>query len=300
MRVRGISHPYMLPTDDAIAPEPWLLVDGRELPDRLPDWDPATDLHLFRGVSIDAPLLRESAALDPDAELVLIPTIRSDATGLRITGRPTPVDLGRGGKARHEVSLHVRGPSLGGTVTIATALIWMSGANVSGLGPTMAGSELWSDRVRCILEGDAARFPVSAAPFPELPTLDPSAAWSLDWEPSRLEEPVLGAVRLLINSEHPRVRDSILSGSEEPGADVVRSLVHFEVARTLIAAALANEEFLAAPESFDEGSVGRAIADLIRLHWDESPLALAARLRDYPRQFEMELQARFPPIPEAR
>jgi hypothetical protein len=266
----------------------------------LPNWDPATDLHLAREVLINVPLLRGSAALDSEAEVILVPTIRSDATGIRIAGRPATIDLSGEAETRHQVSLHVRGSALGGTVSVATTLTWMAGPNVSGLGPTLPGSELWSDGERCVLEGDSARFPVSAAPFSELPTLDPSAAWNLDWEPSRLEEPVLGAVRLLINAEHPRVRDSILSGSEEPGADVVRAFVHYEVARTLICAALANEEFLADPEYFDEGSVGRAIADLIQMHWDEAPRVLAARVRDYPRQFEMELQARFPPVPEVR
>lgn len=298
MRVRGISYPYMLPVEEAIVAEPWLMADGRELPLRLPDWDPATDLHLVREVLIDGQKLTASAALDPSAEVILFPTIRSDATGLRMTGRAARVDFSGTGDARHQISLDVRGSSLGGTITASTALVWLAGPNSSGLEPTLAGSELWADQVRCVLEGGSARFPVSAAPFSELPMLDPAAAWSLDWEYERLEEPVLGSMRLLINSEHPRIRKSILSGSKEPGADVVRALVHFEVARTLLAAALRNEEFLTAPESFDEGSVGRTIADLIQLHWDESPMVLAARMRDYPRQFEMELQARFPPIPE--
>jgi hypothetical protein len=297
VKVRAVSYPYMLPADGSVAAGPWLFSDGKDLPARLSDWDPATDLHLFRDVVIDEAKLVESAALDSDAEVVLFTTVRSDATGLRVAGRPAKVDLHGEAESRHQISLDVRGSSLGGTITVRTALVWLAGENASGLGPTLAGSELWSHEVRCVLEGDSARFPVSAAPFSELPALDPAAAWTLDWEPSRLEEPVLGAVRLLVNSEHNRVRESVLSGSEGPGADVVRALVHFEVARTLISAALANEEFLDAPESFDEGSTGRAISDLIRLNWEESPSVLAAKMRDYPRQFEMELQSRFPPIP---
>jgi hypothetical protein len=297
MKVRQVTPPYLLPEPSAVVAGPWTLAGGEQLPERLVDWDPATDLDLVREVELDIDRLLVEEALGDDARLRLLPMVRSDLTGLRIVGAATDVDLAASGQGTHPISLRVGGETLGGTVTISTRLLWLSGSNPSSLGPTRAGSELWGDEVRCVLEGEGSRFPVSAVSFSSLATLDPGAAWTLDWDPARLEDPVLGAVRLLINTDHPRVRDSVASASQEPGADVVRSLIHFEVARTLITTALGDEEFVESADSYPEGSVGRTIVDLLRTHWDETPAALASRMRGFPRLFEMELQARFAPVP---
>ena len=225
----------------------------------------------------------------------LIPRVRSDRTGLRIVGTPATVDAANGVDVH--IAVHVRGDALGGTMTVSTGLVWVAGARLGPLAPGLPGSQLWSDEFRCALEGLAARFPISPVAFSSLPTLDPDAAWTLDWEPTQLDDPVLGAVRLLVNTEHPRVRESVVSGSREPGADVVRALIHFDVARTLVTSALENPEFVERVDAYPDESVGRTIADLIRSHWNESPAALAARHSRYPRRFEMELQARFRPVP---
>jgi hypothetical protein len=298
VKVRQATPAYPLPATDVIQAGPWRFGEGEELPERLVNWDPATELDVFREIELDPDRLIAEAGLGDDAQLRLLPMVRSDLTGLRIVGTATDVNLSSSAGAAHPIALRVPGEKLGGTVTIATRLVWLSGSSPGSLGPTRPGSELWGDEVRCILEGEGSRFPVSAVSFSGLATLDAAAAWTLDWEPSRLEDPILGAVRLLVNTDHPRVRDSIVSGSEDPGADVVRALVHFDVARTLITTALRDETFVESAEAYPEGSVGRTIADLLGVHWDEAPTALAARMRNFPRQFEMELQARFRPVPD--
>jgi hypothetical protein len=298
VRIRQATPPYLLPAPETVSAGPWILGGAEPLPERLVDWDPATELEVFREVELDADRLVAEGGLGPDARVRLLPMVRSDLTGLRIVGAAADLDLAFAGDGPHPISLRVGGGELGGTVTISTRLVWLSGSNPSSLGPTRPGSELWGDEARCVLEGEGARFPVSAVSFASLMTLDPAAAWTLDWEPSRLEDPVLGAVRLLVNTDHARVRESVVSGSQEPGADVVRALVHFDVARTLITTALRDEAFVETADSYPEGSVGRTIADLLRAHWDETPTALASRLRNFPRQFAMELQARFHPVPD--
>jgi hypothetical protein len=297
VRVRQATPAYLLPSPEAIAAGPWFLNEGEPLPERLPNWDPATEFAVFREIELDAERLASEGGLGTDARVRLLPMVRSDLTGLRIVGTTTDVDLASA-EAAHPIALRVPGEKLGGTVTLSTRLVWLSGADSSSLGPTRPGSEVWGDEIRCILEGEGSRFPVSAVSFSSLPTLDAAAAWTLDWEPSRLEDPVLGAMRLLVNTDQPRVRDSVVSGSSDPGADVVRALVQFDVARTLITTALRDEMFVESVESYPEGSVGRTIADLLGAHWEESPTVLAARMRNFPRQFEMELQARFRPVPD--
>ncbi len=299
MRHGQVSMPYALPPEDVVDPGPWMTVDGLTLPARLPDWDPATDLHLFREIEIRHEELTESCDLSPRCELALVPTVRSNLTGLRIVGDAGTLGPGsEGGTVRVAISLHVRGESLGGAIALTTDLVWVAG-QAGPLGPRRPGSRLWTDEIQCVIEGAAARFPISAVAFSALPTLDPNAAWTLDWDPTRMDDPVLGAVRLLVNTEHERLRESIISGSEDPGADVVRAVVQFDIARTLIGTALEDEEFVAGVDSYPEGSVGRTIRDLLEMHWDESAAVLAARMRNYPRRFEMELQSRFRPIPES-
>lgn len=297
MKVRQVTPPYLLPAMDAVTAAPWLLADGEPLPERLANWDPATDLEVVREVTLNRDRLI-AAGLGEDTRVRLVATARSDLTRLRIVGAFTDVDLAAFEEGPRSVSLRAKGETLGGTVTLSTRLVWMSGFNPTPLGPVRPGSELWGDEMRSILEGQAARFPVSAVSFSSLTSLDPAASWTLDWEPSRFEEPVMGAVRLLVNTDQPRVRASIVSEADIAGADAVRAFVHFDVARTLITTALASEEFVERAESYPEGTVGRTIADLLDRHWEESPTALAARARDFPRQFEMELQARFRPMPE--
>jgi hypothetical protein len=99
-----------------------------------------------------------------------------------------------------------------------------------------------------------------------------------------------------VNSDNERIRGAIVTGSNASDAEVIRSIITFDVARTLITSALSREEFLERYESYPEGSVGRAIAELIQLRWQESPAALAQKLALNAAAFEAEIQARFPPV----
>jgi hypothetical protein len=142
---------------------------------------------------------------------------------------------------------------------------------------------------------------VSAVDFSSIPRLEPGAAWTVDWRPADLADPAMGAVRLLVNSGNPRIRAAVVSSSAEPGAEILRAAIQHDVARRLILSVLDVEDFVEDPGQFPEGSIGRAIADLLSIHWpsDDAP-ALAARARDFPQMFEMELQSRFPPTPPDR
>jgi hypothetical protein len=296
MRIREASLPY-IPLDPAlVTAEPWTTLEGDELPPRLIEWDPATDLHLFRDLELRVADARRATRLPEDARLGVLPLARSDRTGLRIAG--TPVVLGAADAERRvSIGMHLRGDAVGGILTLTTAIVSLEDRPPDPVAPQLPGSELWRDEARCDLEGDAPRFPVSTVAFRDVATLEPDAAWTLDWRPTELSDPVLGAIRLLVNSGNPRVAAAIISGSTEPGADVLRATIRHDVARNLILTALDTPEFVEEPGRFPDGSIGRAILDLLSLNWSDDVPTLAARAREYPRRFEMELQSRFPPLP---
>ncbi|MDX1883239.1 hypothetical protein [Mycolicibacterium sp. 120270] len=121
-----------------------------------------------------------------------------------------------------------------------------------------------------------------------------NAAWALDWNPDELEAPVLGGLRLIVNSAHDALPDLLRSGSADPRTHAVRSFVMFDVARALVLGALGNERFVENPESFEEGSVGRMLSDLIATCWPGVPVpTLRSRSLDESPRFNAELQARF-------
>jgi hypothetical protein len=295
LRVREASLPYCPLDPGVVTAEPWTTLAGDELPQRLVDWDPATSLHLFRDLELRTADARRGSRLSEGGRLGVLPLARSDRTGLRIAGTMVVVDIDEDVQ-RVAIALHLRGDAVGGILTLTTTVVSLEDHPRDPLAPQLPGSELWHDDVRCDLEGAAPRFPVSTVDFREIPTLEPDAAWTLDWRPTDLSDPVLGAVRLLVNSGNPRIAAAVISGSTEPGADILRAAIQHDVARSLILSALDTAEFVEDPGQFPDGSIGRAILDLLSLHWTDDVPTLAARAGEHPRRFDMELQARFPPL----
>ncbi|MCX6394842.1 MAG: hypothetical protein NTY57_08360 [Solirubrobacterales bacterium] len=293
--VKQLTRPYLLPQEGTIKAGEWVTPDGRALPERLLDWDPATPFEAIREVAVDFERLIGECQLGLGATLAVTSEIRSDRTTLRVLGDTITVTADS--SADVQSVLAVSGSALGGLVKLSTTLTLVSSGDSGPLAASRVGSELWrSHTFGCALEGGAARFPTSAVSFSKSPLLDDKGAWSLDWQIQSLDEPVLASVRLLINTDNPRVREAIITGSTAPDSEVIRSMISFDVARTLITSALRSDEFLARYESFPEGSVGRAIAELIQTHWGESPGSLAQRLSIRPNRFEAEIQARFAPV----
>ncbi|WP_245906201.1 hypothetical protein [Mycolicibacterium palauense] len=130
--------------------------------------------------------------------------------------------------------------------------------------------------------------------FREIPNYPDDAAWLLEWESDELEAPVLGGMRLLVNSSHETLPEMLRSGSSDARSGLLRAFVTFDVARSLVVGALASEHFVEDPESFESGTIGRMLFELISTCWPGAQLsALQARSIDDAARFEAELQARF-------
>jgi hypothetical protein len=286
--------PYLLPPETAVAAQPWCFTDGAEVGDRLDHWDPFVELDLARIVEVDLDGTRRACQLSEDAAFALVATWSSNRT--RMTGDGTIVELGSlRGTVRTALTMIVPGSEAGGRLTLRTRLVLRyPGEEPSPISPRRIGAILWEEECNLAVEGGAARFPITAADFKAIAYCPDNAAWFLEWDPGDLEAPVLGGMRLLVNSGNESIPDMLRSGSSDPRAAVLRSFVTFDVARSLIAGALRNDRFVDDPESFEDGTIGRMISELIALCWPGKPIpSMRSRINEDTAVVNAEIQARF-------
>jgi hypothetical protein len=284
--------PYLLPPEEAVEADPWRTVDGAPLPERLDHWDPFMAIDLVRAITVDADVVRDGCRLPDDSALALITTWRSDRT--RLAAAADVVELGTlDGALRAPLTVTVPGESSGGRIELETALVLRSAGTASSLiAAKRPGAILWRDVHRVTLEGTAARFPITAIDFAAIPRLPDSGLWALDWNPEDLDSPVTATARLLINGGRTELLEAVRSGSSDSRSILLRRFVTYDVARALVAGALASDRFVATPEAFDEGTLGRMLNELISLCWPGVPVpSLRRRLREDAARLESELQA---------
>jgi hypothetical protein len=284
--------PYLLPPEDAVTPELWRTPDGVELADRLEHWDPFTDVHLARAMTVDTDSIRRGCQLPEDASFALIASWRSDRT--RLAGSGAPVELGvLGGTLRAPLALVVPGPSAGGRVELRTSLVLRTpGTDPTVISPKRGGSILWTDARTIAFEGSAARFPLTAIDFSSVQRLPEAGLWALEWDEDDLEAPVSASLRLLLNAGEATLLDAVRSGSNDPRAISLRSFITYDIARTLVEGALSNERFVDGPELFDDGTLGRMLFELLSACWPGIPVpALRRRMLEDQARLHAELQA---------
>jgi hypothetical protein len=285
--------PFRVVAPGGVQAEPWLEADsGSVLGERVEHWDPDLTLRLDRRVAVDVEAVLGSTGLDSPDGLAVATVWRSDRTRLRGPGMSVSL-RGRSGDALVSVSVDVPGHLAGGSVEIRTALVLAEdGGQTVPIVARRPGSILWSDRSSVALEGSAARFPVTVMDFSAVPGLGNDAPWALEWSPRDLDQPVLGAMNLLVNAAVPAVVAAI-SGGQGPESAAIADMIRFDVARGLIHGALSQEEFSGGSAEFESDSVGRMLRDLLERYWSGvSTETLARRLAETPHRFESELQAK--------
>lgn len=284
--------PYLLPPESCVSDHPWLTPDGAPVPERLEHWDPFADTLLVRVVELDADEMRRACGLGPDATFAIASSWYASRT--RLSGRGDVVELGTtSGTVSASIEMSVPGAAAGGRLDLRTTVVLRyAGSGASMISPRREGAILWSDRARVALEGAAARFPVTASDFSSSNRLPDRAGWALEWDPEELEAPVLGGLRLLVNTADEDLLEALRSGSRDARATVIRSFVTFDVARSLVHSVLLNESFVDDPERFEEGSTGRMLFELLALAWPGMPVrALRSRLFEDAPRLDAELQA---------
>ena len=220
------------------------------------------------------------------------PTWKSTRTGLQGAGAGQSIALGHG-EVEVQVTLDLPGRDLGGTLILGLCLTLVnSGPGPARLAPTQPGSRLWEDHARYQLEGTASRFPLEVVEFGSHYALPEGGVWYLEWSPEDLSQPVLGSLRLLINSQRANVVAALSGDKQDPTNAAIRSAIHSAVAERLILGALGNDEFVADPSQYDEGSVGHAIHGLIQAAFGMTIESLASRALSQPGHFRCQIQER--------
>jgi hypothetical protein len=288
-----VAPTYLLPEDNAVSVGPWVDAAGVEVGELIEHWDPVTDLELTRAVTVDLDAVRSQCGLGADACFALIATWRAP-TRTRLGGAGERVELSTlTGVVRAPLGVTISGPEAGGRLDLTTRLVLrIAGSAASAISPRRPGAILWTDTHRVMLEGGAARFPTAAVDFFEVPRVPDDAAWYLDWNVHDLSHPVMGGVRLLVNRSNARIVSAVRSATDDPAAPLIRSIIRIDVARQLVRAVLGSDEFMAAPDSFPDESVGRLIRDLIATVWPGLPIdAVRERALTMPSRFDADVQA---------
>jgi hypothetical protein len=247
------------------------------------NWDVGTDLVAMRVVQADLGVLRETAKLPRGARIAAVPTWWSAGTGLRGKGPASEVVLKEDVRHRFDLALKVPGTQLSQQVQFRTSVVLLDlpgRPSRSHLAAWRPGSILWEDRIHLILEGSAARFPVTAASFRG--AVPAAACWRLEWSPRDLSYPAMASLRLYLNRDHAEFYTAVTTRAPDATQQMMRSAFRHAVASELVGIALDNAEELA-DEEFEDGTVGKVLQDLISRIFPGSDLrAIAGERRKDP------------------
>lgn len=285
--------PYLTPVPERFTVGDWVLISDESsepLVDLFPTWEPAVSISAYVPVKIDILGVFEDCNLGLDAHLRLGAVWNSSGTVLRGCG--DFIDLNPdNSKDELKLGVKVEGIKLAKSIDLGLQLILVApSSQPKPFAPKLPGSILWqSQPCSILLEGEGARFPVEVIDFSHSIYPD-EAAWALHWDPHNLHQTILGDVRLYFNAKHDRVIQAV-SGNKPEDYDL-REAIRFDVARSLIYGALNNEEFVENPDVFEDGSVGSAVQNMLRLYFPDMPVSDIYLSSEQQQTFEPKLQAK--------
>jgi hypothetical protein len=284
--------PYLEAPDEAVAATPWMLVLENEevgLSDAIPAWDPAMDLRFRRSVVIRPDLIWTSCRLPAGSALVVASSWET-GTRLRDRGSASRLEKADGTPATVVSEVSVMGELLSANLRLTTSVVLAVDLPRAPLQAFRAGTVLWEDKTRLLLEGGGSRFPMEAIPFSRSLGFPSRAAWYLDWDVTDLEVPVLGGVRLYLNLDHQVIARTVRE-TGDPRSRVVIEAIQFDVARQLIRGALSQPDFVARDTPYPKESIGRIIQRLLKTRFrGERPTGLRAEMQEDPDRFDARLQ----------
>ena len=198
-------------------------------PTLLQGWDYTTELRLGLIVNVDLAKLFLATGLQrvEDLQVVALADCKSAQTRLSMSAPVVPDDHG-GGSA--DLTFVVPPGTVAQSLRLTASLVLAADiAPTDRRVPTLKGSRLLdAESQTLLLEGDAGRFPTEALAFSERGL--GNAPWTLMLTHDDVTDGFMGAVRLLVNTEHP-VGCAVLEAESAPRyaglmrADLLRGLV---------------------------------------------------------------------------
>ena len=257
--------------------------------DEIAGWDYVKSLEFRRDVVIDGAQVAASCDLPLDAGVVLVVTAHSPAARFRrVVFRSS--SLPRSRKVVEANFALANSYELSRELRLDTeVLLSKVGSSQKALVANLVGSRLFGDTIRISLEGGGARMPVEMADLGcQIPGLTaPDAPWHVLLETSDMHAPVMQSLRVFLNS-----RDTPVARAARDGDVRVLSLLKADVARRLLLVALQDDEFLANPDLYAEGSTGEAARRLLRVCFkDLSPQLVQTFASSEPARFESVIQS---------
>ncbi|RSZ65430.1 hypothetical protein EAH68_01320 [Corynebacterium hylobatis] len=182
---------------------------------------------------------------------------KSSRTGLH--GASAPVTLVDG---INTVNLSLDGSTLGGDLNLRASVILLEnpGATPDDLGPTMTGSRLWENSIRVQLEGAGSQFPTSAFDFEKAGYSPTHAMWRIDID-SALESHISSAVRLKLNSGHPRVAEYLLDPNGKTQAEF-QQFLRADTVVQMLTFALNSDLAQLEEDSAEEGTLAETLKQM--------------------------------------
>ena len=291
---RIFCFPYKVVRLGRIELSPWKFRIGddvKEVGGKLPFWDPSTAVWAQRTVELDLPGIWEDCHLSPEDILSLSVVWASSGTNLRGRASDEIIIDYRRERIRRTIEFTIEGAQLSRSVSLTLVLILVRRGRSNDLfAPRIPGSILWKSKYDLLLEGLSSRFPIELIDFRQLGWMPHNGLWFLEWDSHNLHQSFLGGVRLYLNSGHEIIKKII----ERPGdaqSEIVYSIINFDIGRNMISSALRNPDFVADPESFQDGTVGAVCRRLINtLFQNETISVLINELHEYPARFDCRLQ----------
>lgn len=291
MASRFRLHPHRLASDSALEWGPWWARDEageRELGRMLEKWDYAASVTVGCQCLVDVERVCQDTGLPETARVLLVLHVDCPPTGARFLGAEElslqrqqvliglSVDLPPG-----QYSGHLK---LNRSLVLADNCDGPSGAAASRL-----GSRLWEGPSRRLdLEGDGGRFPVEPIKFTA--TNVEGAAWRLDLTFDTLDDSFLGAVRLLVNTEHPAGRTALNDISRE--GDLIRSVMRADIIRQLFQSISRDGREQLEPAIAREDSLAAVADHISELYLGRDIKAGLELMRSDPVHFDAILQDR--------
>jgi hypothetical protein len=252
--------PYFVPALDAVIWETWMMHDGQEwteLPDAVDGWDPATDLHVGRRVTVDPIRFRTETGLDLGA-VALVLSWTSSTTDM--TGCAPPVSFGADGKAVAEAVLI--GERLSGALALRTTISLVRPQMQAHSGVAkIAGSILAEHVQQVVLESAASMFPLHQLDFANT-RLSPAASWHLETS-TELSAPFYGTFRVLINKRDKELGAAVSRGTKDKRQQALLDDLEAGVSALMLELALNLRDELEERDEWPVNSVGDILLRLL-------------------------------------
>lgn len=221
---------FNIPSEETIALFDFdVLIDGYSLQtaesSRQVEWTPSASVEIQAEVDISLKEALSTASLINDKQEVvgilgLVLTWKSTRTNLH--GATAPIEVVDG---LNRISTVLDGSVLGGDLQVSTQVILLANLDPDStpLAAHKLGSRLWSSSYSVALEGTGSQFPVSFLDFKNFHGLPDKALWKIEVQ-GDLEAHASSAIRLKLNSSHPRIQKYLADVNSSTNEDLAFQL----------------------------------------------------------------------------